>query len=141
MIVPQISGFLQNLHRFGDITLNVPAWIPQTVVLFKENCRIWGTSPNSEKSPNWCKNKCQVPHLEVQTNPYIEVDVQKNPDKYHIKLQLHLLEIYSALLIWESKWPDLWSKWPIFDLVFYSTKIPPCPCPLESTLPLTWPLE
>ena len=37
----------------------------------------------------------------------------------------------------ESKWPDLWSKWPIFDPVFYNIKMPPCSGSLGSTLSLT----
>ena len=37
----------------------------------------------------------------------------------------------------ESKGHDLWSKWPISDLVFYNIKIPPCSCPLGSSLLLT----
>ena len=41
----------------------------------------------------------------------------------------------------ESKWPDLWSKWPIFDLVFYNIKMLPCSGPLGYTLPLTGALK
>ena len=37
----------------------------------------------------------------------------------------------------ESKWHDLWGKWPISDLVFYNVKMPPCSCPLGSSLLLT----
>ena len=41
----------------------------------------------------------------------------------------------------ESKWHDLWSKWPIYDLVFYNIKMPPCSDPLGYTLPLTGALK
>ena len=34
-----------------------------------------------------------------------------------------------------------WSKWPISDLVFYNIKIPPCFCPLGSSLLLTGALK
>ena len=37
----------------------------------------------------------------------------------------------------ESKWHNLWSKWPISDLVFYNIKMPPCSCPLGSSVLLT----
>ena len=37
----------------------------------------------------------------------------------------------------ESKWHDLWIKWPISDLVFYNIKIPLCSGLLGSTLQLT----
>ena len=30
----------------------------------------------------------------------------------------------------KSKWHDLWSKWPISDLVFYNIKKSPCSCSL-----------
>ena len=41
----------------------------------------------------------------------------------------------------ESKWHDLWSEWPIFDLVFYNIKMPPCSGLLGFTLPLTGALK
>ena len=41
----------------------------------------------------------------------------------------------------ESKWHNFWSKWPISDLVFYNIKMPPCPCPLGSSLILTGALK
>ena len=41
----------------------------------------------------------------------------------------------------ESKWHHLLSKWPISDLVFYNRKMPPCSCPLGSSLLLTGALE
>ena len=41
----------------------------------------------------------------------------------------------------ESKWHNLWSKWPISDLVFYNIKMPPCSGPLGSTLQLTGALK
>ena len=41
----------------------------------------------------------------------------------------------------ESKWHDLWSKWPIFDQVFHNIKMPSCSGPLGSTLPLTGALK
>ena len=41
----------------------------------------------------------------------------------------------------ESKWHDLWSKWPIFDLVFHKIKMPPCSGTLGYTLPLTGALK
>ena len=37
----------------------------------------------------------------------------------------------------ESKLHELWSKWPISDLVFYNIKMPLCSGPLGSTLQLT----
>ena len=44
---------------------------------------------------------------------------------------------FTVVCISESKWPDLWSKWPIFDLMFYNLKMSPCSGPLSSFLPLT----
>ena len=41
----------------------------------------------------------------------------------------------------ESQWPDLCSKWPFFDLVFYNIKIEQSSGPLDSTLPLTGALK
>ena len=49
--------------------------------------------------------------------------------------------ICTVVCISESKWPDLWSKWPIFDLKFYSKKISSYFGPLGSTLPLTGALK
>ena len=37
----------------------------------------------------------------------------------------------------ESKWHNLWSKWPISDMVFYNIKMLSCSGPLGSTLKLT----
>ena len=39
------------------------------------------------------------------------------------------------------QWHDLWSKWPLFDLVFYNIKMSPCSGPLGSTLTLTGALK
>ena len=50
-------------------------------------------------------------------------------------------EVHTVVLKRESKWHDLWSKWPISDLVFYVTKIPPCPCPIVSILLLAGALK
>ena len=50
-------------------------------------------------------------------------------------------KIITVVCISESKWPDLWSKWPIFDLIFYNIKMSPCYGPLGSTLPLTGALK
>ena len=59
-----------------------------------------------------------------------------------------MLEMYlkdwieiTVVLKRESKWHDLWSKWPISDLVFYNIKMPPCSGPLGSTLQLTGALK
>ena len=52
-----------------------------------------------------------------------------------------LLDIHTVVLKRESKWQDLWSKWPISDLVFYNIKMPPCSGPLGSTLQLTGALK
>ena len=41
----------------------------------------------------------------------------------------------------KSKWPHLWSKWPICDLVLHNIEMPPCSGPLGSTLPLTGALK
>ena len=41
----------------------------------------------------------------------------------------------------ESKWHDLWSKWPISDLVFYNIKMPLYSGSLGSTLQLTGALK
>ena len=49
--------------------------------------------------------------------------------------------LYTVVLKRESKWHDLWSKWPISDLVFYNIKMPPCSCPLGSSLLLTGALK
>ena len=51
------------------------------------------------------------------------------------------LRLDTVVCISESKWPDLWSKWPIFDLIFYNIKMSPCYCPLGSTLPFTGALK
>ena len=48
---------------------------------------------------------------------------------------------FTVVLKRESKWHDLWSKWPISDLVFYNIKMPPCSCPLGSSLLLTGALK
>ena len=52
---------------------------------------------------------------------------------------LSILEnsIDTVVLKRESKWHDLWCKWPISDLVFFYIKMLPCSCPLGSTLLLT----
>ena len=50
-------------------------------------------------------------------------------------------ECNTVVLKRESKWHDLWSKWPISDLVFYNIKMPPCSSPLGSTLQLTGALK
>ena len=47
----------------------------------------------------------------------------------------------TVVCITESKWLDLWSNWPIFDLVFCNIKMPPCSGPLGSTLQLTGALK
>ena len=44
---------------------------------------------------------------------------------------------YTVVLKRKSQWPDLWSKWPIYDLEFYNMKMPPCSCPLGSSLLFT----
>ena len=41
----------------------------------------------------------------------------------------------------KSKWHDLWSKWPISDLMFYNIKMPPSSCPLGFSLLLTGALK
>ena len=43
----------------------------------------------------------------------------------------------TVVLNWESRWSDLWSKWLIFDLVFYNMKNLLYFGHLGSTLPLT----
>ena len=49
-----------------------------------------------------------------------------------------IIYYYSAVVCnSESQWPDLWSKWPFFDMVFYNNKIQQYSGPLDSTLPLT----
>ena len=45
--------------------------------------------------------------------------------------------LHAVVCISESQWLNLWSKWPIFDLMFYNTKMQLCSGPLGSTLPLT----
>ena len=45
--------------------------------------------------------------------------------------------MHTVVWISESKWPDWWSKLPIFYLIFYNIKMLPCSYPLGSTLPLT----
>ena len=45
------------------------------------------------------------------------------------------------MCISESKWPDLWSNKPIFDLTFYNIRMSPCYDPLDSTSPLTGALK
>ena len=47
----------------------------------------------------------------------------------------------TVVCISESKWPDLWSNWPIFYLVFYSIKLPTCSGPCGSNLILTGALK
>ena len=41
----------------------------------------------------------------------------------------------------ESKWHDLWSEWPISDLVFDNIEMPQGSSPLGSTLQLTGALK
>ena len=48
---------------------------------------------------------------------------------------------YTVVLKRESKWHDLWSKWPISDLMFYNIKMPPSSCPLGFSLLLTGALK
>ena len=47
------------------------------------------------------------------------------------------ISLPTVVLKRESKWHDLWSKWPISDLVFYNIKMSPCSCPLGSSILLT----
>ena len=47
-----------------------------------------------------------------------------------------LYALCTVVLKRESKWQDLWSKWPISDLMFYNIKMPPCSGALGSTLQL-----
>ena len=51
----------------------------------------------------------------------------------------HISEFTTIIVVldWESRWSNLWSKWTIFDLVFYNMKIWLYSGPLGSTLPLT----
>ena len=56
--------------------------------------------------------------------------------EYSLEILLH-----TVVLKRKSKWPHLWSKWPICDLVLYNIKMPPCSGPLGSTLPLTGALK
>ena len=42
-----------------------------------------------------------------------------------------------VVCIRKSKWPDLWSKWPIFDQMFYNIEMSKWSGLLDSTLPLT----
>ena len=51
------------------------------------------------------------------------------------------LDSYTVVLKRESKWHNLWSKWPISELVFYNMIMPPCSCPLGSSLLLTGALK
>ena len=73
------------------------------------------------------------------------------------KLSGHRLQLFSnfvyfcpkSIAFWvntgvlkrESKWHDLWSKWPISDLTFYNIKMPPCSCSHGSSLLLTGALK
>ena len=50
-------------------------------------------------------------------------------------------DMHTVVLKRESKWLNLWSKWPISDLVFHNIKMPPCSCPLGSSLLLTGALK
>ena len=52
-----------------------------------------------------------------------------------------IFHVTTVVLKKESKWHDLWSKWPIYDLVFYSIKMPPSSCPLGSSLLLSGALK
>ena len=47
----------------------------------------------------------------------------------------------TVVCISESQWPDLWSKWHIFDPVFYNIEMPSCSGLLGSTLLLTGDLK
>ena len=49
--------------------------------------------------------------------------------------------VYTVVCISESQWLDLWSKWPIFDLMFYNIRMLPCSGPLGYTLSLTGALK
>ena len=48
---------------------------------------------------------------------------------------------FTVVCISKSQWRDLWSKWPISDLVFHNIKMSPCSGPLGSTLILTGALK
>ena len=52
-----------------------------------------------------------------------------------------LNEAHTVVYISKSKWPDLWSKWPIFDLVFYDIEMPPESNPIGFTLSLNGPFK
>ena len=54
---------------------------------------------------------------------------------------VYLKSLDTVVLKRESKWLDLWSKWPISDLFFYHIKMLPCSCPLGSSLLLTGSLK
>ena len=49
--------------------------------------------------------------------------------------------LHTVVLKRKSKWHDLWSKWPISDLMFYNIKMPPSSCPLGFSLLLTGALK
>ena len=49
--------------------------------------------------------------------------------------------VSTVVLKRKSKWHDLWSKWPISDLMFYNIKMPPSSCPLGFSLLLTGALK
>ena len=56
-------------------------------------------------------------------------------------LYVSIIETFTVVCISESKWPDLWSKCPVFDLIFYNIKMSPRSGPLGSTLPLSGALK
>ena len=54
-----------------------------------------------------------------------------------------MVAIFATTVVnnWESKWPDLWSKWPIFNKLVLTSKVLPYSSHQSSTLPLTWALK
>ena len=53
----------------------------------------------------------------------------------------YIIDKGTVTCISESQWSDLWSKWHIFDLMFYNIKIPPYSGPLGSNFQLTGALK
>ena len=71
---------------------------------------------------------------------YFWIDRKREPLKKNSTFE-HDIKTNTVVLKKESKWHDLWSKWPIYDLMFYNIKMPPSSCPLGFSLLLTGALK
>ena len=68
---------------------------------------------------------------------FTKTNVTKNRLAIRAHIDLRRRCTNTVVLKRKSKWHNLWSKWPISDLMFYNIKMPPSSCPLGFSLLLT----